>query len=159
MGLEGNRKGEYEVLLHCKLHDIAKSELKAANTLTNNSLHPQAIHFYAQAFEKASKSVVALYLIKYKKFPESKVSGSAPEEWSESGVSEKLRDIYGHRLMKITVTIANILTEKDRKLYISRGGKKGDPLIRVLDESIKGIGDHAKDTAYLLLYYESEVKL
>ena len=52
--------------LHHRLHDIAKSELKAANVLANNSLYPQAVYFYAQAFEKAAKSVVALYLIKFK---------------------------------------------------------------------------------------------
>jgi hypothetical protein len=147
------------LLLHHRLHDIAKSELKAADVLTNNRLYPQAIYFYAQAFEKAAKSVVALYLIKFKKFPESKVSGSKPEEWSESKVSEKLRVIYGHKLMKITVSIARILTERDRWLYLSRGGKKSDPLIRMLDKSIKKIGDHAKDKAYLILYYESDVKV
>jgi hypothetical protein len=147
------------LLLHHRLHDIAKSDLKAANVLTNNSLYPQAVYFYAQAFEKTTKSVVALYLFKFKKFPESKVSGSKPEEWSESKVSEKLRDIYGHKLMKITVAIAKILTERDRTLYLSRGGKKSDPLIRMLDESIKKIGDHAKDKAYLILYYESDVKM
>ena len=103
-------------MLHHRLRDIAKSELKAANVLTNDSLYPQAVYFYAQAFEKAAKSVVALYLIKFKEFPESKVSGSKPEEWSESKVSEKLRDIYGHKLVKITVAIAKILTERDRTL-------------------------------------------
>lgn len=146
-------------MLHSRIYDIAKSDLEAANILVKNGCYPQAIYFYAQAFEKATKSVVALHLIKYKKFPESKVSGSKPEEWSESKVSEKLRDIYGHRLMKLTVTIANILTESDRKRYISRGGKKSDPLIRTLDKSIKKIADHAKDTAYLILDYESDVKM
>jgi hypothetical protein len=146
------------LLLHHRLHDIAKSELKAANALTNNSLYPQAVYFYAQAFEKAAKSVVALYLIIYKKLPESEVSESEPVEWSESKVSEKLRVIYGHKLMKITVAIANILTENDRRLYMSRGGDEGDPLIRMLDESIEKIKNHAKDKAFLILYYESDVK-
>jgi HEPN domain-containing protein len=56
------------LLLHHRLHDIAESELKAANALTNNSFYPQAVYFYEQAFEKAAKSIVALYLIKFKKF-------------------------------------------------------------------------------------------
>jgi hypothetical protein len=48
-----------------------------------------------------------------KKLPESEVSESEPVEWTESEISKILRDT-GHKLMKITVAIAKILTERDR---------------------------------------------
>jgi hypothetical protein len=48
--------------------------------LTRSNLYPQAIYFYAQAFEKAAKSAVALYLIGY-------------ENKSESQASEELKNI------------------------------------------------------------------
>jgi HEPN domain-containing protein len=131
--------------LHDKLYEIAKSELRAAKILTKNGSYPQAIYFYAQAFEKATKSVVALYLIKHK-------------GRSESKASEELWRTYGHKLMDLTVTIANILTERDN-LYVSRGGNESDPLIQILNEAIGKIKAHRKDKTDLIAYYESDVRV
>jgi hypothetical protein len=134
-------------MLHGRLHDIAKTDLEAANILTQNNHYPQAIYFYQQAFEKATKSVVALYLLKHKKKTEPEVS----KELSS-------KKTYGHKLVELTVSIAKILTEKDRNLYLSRGGKETDQLIQDLNKSIDNIRTHTQDKMDLIAYYKNNVK-
>jgi hypothetical protein len=99
-------------LLHCRLYDITKADLVAANVLTTNSLYPQAIYFYAQAFEKAAKSAVALYLARH-------------ENMSESKVSQELKDNYRHGLVKLTSFTAEIFVS-GIKSYLERRGKESD---------------------------------
>jgi HEPN domain len=150
--------------LHNRLYEIAKSDLRTAKILTKNSSYPQAIYFYAQAFEKASKSVIALYIIKNKKLPEqseqkSDTKDSEPKEWNESEISKELGKTYGHRLMSLTLSIAILLTERDKDLYLSRGGKETDPLIQILNEALEKIKSRKKeDKMGLIAYYENNVK-
>jgi hypothetical protein len=131
--------------LNYKLFEIAKSDLRAADILAKNGLYPQAIYFYEQVFEKAVKSVVALYLIKHK-------------DKSASDASEELWRTYSHKLMSLTVAIAEILVENDIKLYLSRGGEKSDWLIKVLNESIEKIKTHKQNKTELIAYYKDNVK-
>ncbi len=91
-------------MLHCRFYVIAKSDLEAANILTKNSRYPQAIYFYAQAFEKATKSAAALYFISY-------------EKKSESETSDKLKNIHGHSLLRLTITIAKIFVDYETGLH------------------------------------------
>jgi hypothetical protein len=104
-------------LLHCRLYEITKTDLVAANILTKNSLYPQAIYFYEQAFEKAAKSAVALYLDRH-------------ENMSESKVSQELKDNYRHGLVKLTSFTAEIFVKSGIRSYLERGGKESDREIK-----------------------------
>jgi hypothetical protein len=95
------------LLLHHRLYDIAKTDLEAANILAKNNLYPQAIYFYSQACEKAAKSVVALYQIRYEEMPENEVFIG-------------LKKIHGHKLLKTTTTITNIFVDYEKKLHVKR---------------------------------------
>jgi hypothetical protein len=134
-------------LLHCRLYDLAKSDLKAANTLTNNSHYLQAIYFYAQAFEKAAKSAVALHLTSY-------------EKMSESRVYEELKNNYRHGLLKLTSFTAEIFVNSGIKSHLKRGGKESDKEIQKAKSasSILYLETLKPDMTELLSNYEGSVK-
>lgn len=131
--------------LHHRLYDIAKTDLEAANILAKNNLYPQAIYFYSQACEKAAKSVVALYQVRY-------------EEKSEDEVSFELKKIHGHKLLRITTIIANIFMDYEKKLHVKRGGKESAELIRRADDSIKKIQSRKPDMISLIALYTLNVR-
>jgi HEPN domain-containing protein len=111
--------------LHSRLYDIAKSDLDAANILTKNSRYPQAIYFYAQACEKAAKSIVALHRIGY-------------EKKSEEEVLIELK-VHFHKLLELASTTTKIFVDYDKRLYIERGGKESDEIIQTVTKSIETI--------------------
>ena len=135
-------------MLHRKLYDIAKTDLKAAKILTNNSLYPQAIYFYAQAFEKAAKSAAALYFISY-------------ENMSEPKVSEELKNNYRHGLVKLTSFTAEIFVNSGIKSHIRQGGKESDREIQIAKKAssalyLKTLKPHAM--IELISNYENSVR-
>jgi hypothetical protein len=109
--------------LYYVLHELAKSDSKAADILTQNNLYAQAIYFYAQALEKSTKSVIALYQTSY-------------ENHNEIEIAEKLQKVYGHELRKSIEDILRILMTRDIELYKSRGGKDTDEFIQTAYKAI-----------------------
>jgi ABC-type phosphate/phosphonate transport system substrate-binding protein len=99
------------------LYELAKSDFKAADVLAQNQFYPQAIYLYAQTFEKATKAVIAHYLMNYKKR-------------SESETEKELRSIHGHRLLKLTIAMLKPFVDEDKELYIRRGGREADEFIQ-----------------------------
>ncbi|MGB7956035.1 MAG: hypothetical protein WCF23_18840 [Candidatus Nitrosopolaris sp.] len=102
--------------MHNALYEFAKTDFRAANVLAQNELYPQAIYFYAQTFEKATKSVIALYWISY-------------ENKSESDTEKELRKTLVHKLIKVTKAMLKIFIDKDKESYILQGGKESNEYI------------------------------
>ena len=75
--------------LHEKLYELAKLDLKAANILRNNHVFSHAIYFYAQSFEKSTKSILAEYFVSF-------------EDMAEQEVEQKLKKSYGHKLINVS---------------------------------------------------------
>jgi hypothetical protein len=133
--------------LNYKLYELAKSYLIAANILTKNSLYPQAIYFYAQAFEKAAKSAVALYLTSY-------------ENESKSQVSGKLKNVHSHRLLSLTSKTAEIFVDSGIRSHVKRGGKENDKEVQAAKyaSSIPYLETLKPDKKKLIEHYEHNVK-
>jgi hypothetical protein len=133
--------------LHDKLYEIAKSELRAAKILTKDGSYPQAIYFYAQAFEKAAKSAIALYLISY-------------EKKSESQTSRELKNNYSHGLLKLTSFGSKIFVDSGIKSYVKRGGQINDEEIQIAIKasSIPHLETLTSDKLELISNYESSVR-
>lgn len=102
--------------IHNALYDLAKSDFTSANVLTQNQSYPQAIYLYAQTFEKATKAVVALYLMSYK-------------IKSEFETEKVLRRTHGHKLTELTKAVLKPFVDKDKELYISKRGKEADEFV------------------------------
>jgi hypothetical protein len=132
-------------LLHHRLYDIAKTDLEAANILAKNNLYPQAIYFYAQSCEKASKSVVAFFYIHY-------------EKKSEEKVLVILKNL-SHNLMELALTTAKIFVDYERRLHVKRGGKESDGLIRAVSDSLKNIQRRKPPMIDLMALYAGTVKV
>ena len=132
-------------MLHRRLYDIAKSDLKAANILTKNGRYPQAIYLYSQAFEKATKSSAALYLVSY-------------EKKSESEASDKLKYIHGHSLLRLITTIAKIFVDYETRLHVKKGGKANHILIKTVNKGIEDLQSRIPDKEGLIAFYEHNVK-
>lgn len=134
-------------LLYCRIHDIAKTDLEAANILAKNSLFPQAIYFYSQACEKAAKSVIAMNMIHREKKTDEEVLGILKSH------------NYGHNLLKLAETTTKIFVDYEKGLYLKRGGKETDELISTANELIKKIQDRKPDIQDLMAYYGGNVKV
>jgi HEPN domain-containing protein len=132
-------------LLYSRIYDIAKTDLEAANILAKNGLYPQAIYFYSQACEKAAKSVIAIYLIHHEKKTNEEVL--------------KILKSHGHNLLKLAETTTKIFVDYEKGLYVKRGGKETDELIRTANESMKKIQGRKPDIQELMAYYASNVKV
>jgi hypothetical protein len=126
------------------MYDISKTDFEAANILAKNTIYPQAIYFYAQACEKAAKSVIAFHSISYEKTPEEEVL-------------IKLKN-YGHKLLGLASTTAKIFVDHDKRLYIERGGKESDEIIQTVNKSIERIESRKPDMTDLMAYYARNVK-
>jgi HEPN domain-containing protein len=132
-------------LLFNRIYDIAKTDFESANILAKNSLYPQTIYFCSQACEKAAKSVIAMYLIQYEKKTDEEVL--------------KILKSHGHNLLKLAETTTKIFVEYEKGLYVKRGGKETDRLIRTANESIKKIQGRKPDIQDLMAYYAGNVKV
>jgi HEPN domain-containing protein len=132
-------------LLFNRIYDIAKTDLEAANILAKNSLYPQAIYFYSQACEKAAKSVIAVYLIQYEKKTDEEVL--------------KILKSHGHNLLELAETTTKIFVDYEKGLYVKRGGKGTDALIRTANESIEEIQGRIPNIQDLMAYYAGNVKV
>ena len=105
-------------------------------------MYAQAIYFYAQAFEKSTKSIIALYFINY-------------ESQNESDAAKKLKNTHGHGLRKLTEQILRILITKDIELYKSRGGKETDEFIQTTYRSIDLKSQKYDEDELVALFYDN----
>jgi HEPN domain-containing protein len=127
------------------LYEFSKSDFSAAQVLAENGFYPQAIYLYAQTFEKATKAVVALYLISY-------------ENKSESDTEVELRKTHVHKLIKLTKAMLKIFVDKDRESYILQGGKESDEYIRKPYRSLESLEGQKYAEVKLIQYFRQIVK-
>lgn len=128
--------------LYCVLSSLAKSDLKAANILTQKNLYSQAIYFFSQSFEKSLKSVIAFYQITYK-------------DQDESDTANELIHRHGHRLRELTQEILKIFVDRDKRLYLQRGGKENDPFIQSSYKAIDLEGQRYELSEHVALFDEN----
>jgi hypothetical protein len=133
--------------LHHKLYEIAESDLRAANILSKKGPYPQAIYFYSQAFEKAVKSAVALYLTSH-------------ENKDEAQTSEELKRNFSHGLLNLTSFTSNIFVDSGIKSYVKRGGKESDEEIQkaINVSSVVYLETLKPNMAELVLKFETSVR-
>ena len=90
---------------------LQRLDLKAANILRDNNMFSHAICEYAQSFEKSTKSILARNFVLY-------------EKMGGQEIEEKMKKSYGHKLIKVSIGMINIIIDDDIRLYVSKGGKK-----------------------------------
>ena len=110
------------------------------NILVQSELDMQGIYFYAQTFEKATKSVISFYLVTY-------------ENKNESVTATILRKTYGHKFIELTITIIKIFLDKEKELYINKGGKELDEFIQKAYQSLNGLKHHNYDEDELIVCF------
>lgn len=66
---------------------------------------------------------------------------------------------HGHNLLKLAETTTKIFVDYEKGLYVKRGGKETDELIRTANESMKKIQGRKPDIQELMAYYASNVKV
>jgi hypothetical protein len=115
--------------LHDKLYELAKLDLKAANILTNNYIFSHAIYFYAQSFEKSTKSILAEYFALF-------------ENMAKHEIEQKLKKSYGHKLINVSTGMMRILIDDDTRRYEMAGGKETDDFIQKPREAIQSLDLH-----------------
>lgn len=131
--------------LYNALYVLAKSDFKAANILVQSELYMQGIYFYAQTFEKATKAIISFYLMNY-------------ENKSESVTATYLKNTYGHKFIELTITIIKIFLDKEKELYISKGGKESDDFIQKAYRSLNGLKQQNYNEDELIVCFNHIVK-
>jgi len=66
---------------------------------------------------------------------------------------------HGHNLLELASTTAKIFVDYEKGLYVKRGGKETDELIRTANGLIKKIKDRKPDIQDLMAYYAGNVKV
>jgi HEPN domain-containing protein len=102
--------------LHEVLLEIARLDYNASKILASNGLIAQSLFYNEQAFEKANKSVIVYYHIKH-------------DGLTENEVLAKIKNDFGHVNRKATATIVKILVDKEKAIYLSKGGSEKDEFI------------------------------
>lgn len=102
--------------LYDSLLDIAKLDLTGAKILYTNSLIAQSLFHFEQSFEKANKSIITYYMIQY-------------ESKSEIEVLQLLKSEFRHLNRKLTSKITKILFDREKEIYLSKGGNPTDQFI------------------------------
>ena len=115
--------------IHEKLYELAKLDLKAANILRNNYIFSHAIYFYAQSFEKSTKSILAEYFASF-------------ENMAKHEIEQKLKKSYGHKLINVSTGMMHILIDDDTRRYVMSGGKETDDFIQKPREAIQSLDLH-----------------
>jgi len=130
--------------LHEKLYELAKLDLKAANILRDNNMFSHAICEYAQSFEKSTKSILAKYFVSY-------------EKMGGQEIEEKMKKSYGHKLIKVSIGMINIIIDDDIRLYVSKGGKKTDDFVQNPLKAIQGLEQHKYSEEELIMHFSDIV--
>lgn len=130
--------------LHEKLYELANLDLKAANILRDNNMFSHAIYEYAQSFEKSTKSILAKYFVSY-------------EKMGEQEIEEKMKKSYGHKLIKVSIGMINIIIDDDIRLYVSKGGKKTDDFVQNPLKAIQGLKQHKYSEEELIVHFSDIV--
>ena len=134
--------------LYDSLLDIAKLDLAAAKILCTNRLIAQSLFHFEQSFEKANKSIITHYMIHY-------------ESKSEIEVLRLLKKEFGHLNRKLTSRITKILFDREREIYLSRGGNTTDGYITkpyMILEEFEKMGSWGIDDETLVAFINNIVK-
>lgn len=75
----------------------------------------------------------------------------------EQEIEEKMRKSYGHKLIKVSIGMINIIIDDDIRLYVSKGGKKTDDFVQNPLKAIQGLEQHKYSEEELIVHFSDIV--
>ena len=75
----------------------------------------------------------------------------------EQEIEEKMMKSYGHKLIKVSIGMINIIIDDDIRLYVSKGGKKTDDFVQNSHKAIQGLEQHKYSEEELIVHFSDIV--